>query len=43
MCQMIRAISSPSISTIGFFTAMFAMPAFLCYALARRPFLTGGS
>jgi hypothetical protein len=25
MCQMIRVISSPSISTIGFFTLIFAM------------------
>jgi hypothetical protein len=25
MCQMIRAISSPSISTIGLFTLIFAM------------------
>ena len=36
MCQMIRAISSPSISTIGRFTLIFAMPASLP---ARAPFV----
>jgi hypothetical protein len=36
-CQMMRVISSPSISTTGFFTAIFAIAAFaFVFARAER-------